>query len=140
MEGSIKRLRIFPEKGSSGLELAEGRLIENIGLEGDYHAKGGERQISLLFAETEQNGQGLCFNKFKENINISFVKPVAVKAGTRLETGETVLEITGEIKHCYKECHLYVSGKLCSLIGPCLFAKVLKSGTIRVGDRVYIIT
>jgi len=136
MIGVIERIRSFPEKGSKGLELAEGRLIENLGLEGDFHAKGGERQISILFTEPEQDEQSFCLSRFKENIKIRLPEPAVVQAGTRLKLGEAVLEITEETKHCYKECSLYAEGKLCSLAGLSLFAKVLQGGTIRVGDSV----
>jgi len=50
MSGIVEKIRIFPEKGVVGVELAEVKLIKNAGLEGDYHADGGERQISILFA------------------------------------------------------------------------------------------
>ena len=141
MKGFIQRIRVFPEKGSAGLELNESHLIEGLGLEGDFFAKGGERQISLLFAEGTIRGNGkhgLCLSRFKENINICFPKPPDVRAGTRLELGEAVLEITGETKHCHEECSLYQTGKSCSLAGLNLFARVLKGGVIRVGDSVHI--
>ena len=142
MRGTIERIKSYAEKGSAGIELHEGRLIENLGLEGDFHAKGGERQISILFPgalNANQNEKGLCLSRFKENLLISFPEPAAFKTGTRLEAGEAILEITGETKHCHKECSLYEAGKLCSLAGLNLFARVIKSGVIRVTDRVCII-
>ena len=148
MKGAIERIKVYTVKGEAGKELAEARLIENLGLEGDRHAKGGERQISLLLSECRdemaaQNEQGLCFSRFRENINIRFLDPAAIKPGIRLEAGEAeqkvVLEITGETKHCHEECSLYEAGKLCPLAGLNLFARVLKSGVIRAGDEVTII-
>ena len=142
MNGTIERIKIYAAKGDAGTELAEARLIENLGLEGDRHAKGGERQISLLFAENlaaYKNEQGLCFARFKENIRVRTLEPAAVQQGTRLEIGaerQVVLEITGETKRCHEECPLYVAGKPCSLAGMNLFAKVMKGGVIRVGDGV----
>ena len=141
MGGVIESIKTYPAKGEAGRELAEARLIENSGLEGDFHAKGGERQLSLLFAETRdeitgQKEKGLCFSRFKENICIRGITPDAVAPGARLEAGEALLEITGETKHCHEECALFQAGKTCALAGRSLFAKVLKSGVIRVGDRV----
>ena len=141
MRGVIERIRFYPEKGSVGVDMTEGLLIKNLGLEGDCHAKGGERQISLLFTENpgkmaESKEKGLCYSRFKENISILGLAPDAIRSGTRFEAGEAVLEITGETKHCHEECTLYESGKSCSLAGLNLFAKVLKSGVIRTGDRV----
>ena len=147
MNGTIERIKIYPVKGEPGKELAEARLIENLGLEGDRHAKGGERQISILLSEyreqiTNEKEIGLCLSRFKENINIRFLNPVVIKPGIRLEAGEAervVLEITGETKHCHDECALYQAGTPCSLAGLNLFAKVIKGGVIRVGDGVSLI-
>ena len=148
MNGTIEHIKVYTVKGEAGKELAEARLIENLGLEGDRHAKGGERQISLLFSEcrdqmSTRNEQGLCLARFRENISIRFLDPAAIKPGIRLAAGEAeqqaVLEITGETKHCHEECTLYEAGKLCSLAGLNLFAKVVKGGVIRAGDEVTVI-
>jgi len=148
MKGTIERVKVYAVKGDAGREIPEARLIENLGLEGDRHAKGGERQISLLLSECRdqmpaQNEQGLCFSRFRENISIRFLDPAAIKPGIHLEIGEArrqaVLEITGETKRCHEECALYEAGRPCSLAGLNLFAKVLKSGVIRVGDVAMVI-
>ena len=139
MNGIIERIKIYPEKGSAALELDEGLLVEGLGLKGDFHAKGGERQITLLFAEISQNEQGLCLSKFKENISMRFGKPPLVQAGTYLEAGEAVMEITEDTKHCHAECSLVKAGKLCSLAGLNIYAKVVKSGAVRVGDKVCVV-
>ncbi|MDR1803504.1 MAG: hypothetical protein LBQ94_07845 [Treponema sp.] len=148
MKGIIERIKAYTIKGDAGKEIPEARLIENFGLEGDRHAKGGERQISLLLSEcreqlTNEKETGLCLARFKENISIRSLDPAAIKPGTRLTVGEAeqqvVLQITGETKHCHEECALYKAGKPCSLAGLNLFAKVVKSGVIRVGDEVTVI-
>ena len=138
--GTIERIRVYTGKGSAGVETAEARLIENMGLEGDFHATGGDRQISLLFAEIreEQKGQkekGLCFSRFRENITIRGIAPDVVKTGARLEAGEAALEITGEAKRCHEECALFRAGNPCPLAGRSLFAKVIKGGVIRAGAK-----
>ena len=145
MNGIIEKIRAYPAKGEAGRELAEARLIENSGLEGDFHAKGGERQLSLFLTGThelsaEQEEKGLCFARFKENIRIRNIASNELRPGVCLEAGEAALEITGETKHCHGECALFQAGKSCSLAGGSLFAKVLKSGMIRAGDRVEVRT
>ena len=144
MSGTIQSIKMYAAKGEKGTELAEGRLVENLGLEGDYHAKGGDRQLSLLFAEawdelTARMAMGLCFSRFKENICIRGMTPDVLRPGVRFEIGETMLEITGETKHCHEECRLYREGTPCPLAGKSLFARVLKGGVIRVGDGVEFI-
>jgi len=140
--GKIEKIIIYPEKGKTGRELAEGRLIENLGLEGDFYAKGGDRQITLLVRgngdENKIREEGLCVSRFRENISISGLSPDLLKSGLRLSLGEAVLEISDEIKHCHEECPLFQKGKHCSLAGMNLFARVLKGGAIKVGDVIGI--
>ena len=148
MNGVIEKITAYPEKGSRGIELAEGQLIENLGLQGDFHATGGERQISLLFAESReqlamQKVKGLCFLRFKENFSIrtqtgSLPRPDLPGPGMSIEAGEALLEITGETKRCHEECGLYQEGRKCPLAGASLFARVIKGGAIRMGDGVTI--
>ena len=141
MCGIIEKIRFYPAKGKNGIELVEGHLIKHFGLEGDYHAKGGERQISILFSELKDRiinskEQGLCFDRFRENITISGLKHVT--PGVQLAIGGVVLEITNEIKNCHEECSFFEADKNCPLIGLNLFAKVVESGFIRTGDTVEI--
>ena len=144
MHGIVERIRAYPAKGKVGRDLQEGRFIKNLGLEGDFHADGGERQISLLFAEgreqvTDAKETGLCFSRFNENITIRGLSSSALKPGMQLSAGEVVLEITGETKHCHEECKLFEKGKHCSFAGLNLFVKVMKSGFIRVGERIELL-
>jgi MOSC domain-containing protein YiiM len=137
----IEKIKHYTAKGQAGIELTEARLVENIGLEGDCHAQGGDRQIALLFSENReqllnQNEQGLCFLRFKENIFICGMAPDAFQPGKCLKIREAVLEITGETKHCHEECDRFVAGNPCTLAGLNLFARVQKGGIIRVGDEV----
>ena len=146
MKGTIEKIKVYSTKGEAGRALSETRLIEGSGLEGDFHATGGERQLSLLLKESRDelmvqkeygsNIRGLCFSRYKENICIRDLAPDALRPGARLEAGEAVLEISGEAKHCHEECALYRAGKTCPLAKKNLFAKVLKSGVVRVGDNI----
>jgi hypothetical protein len=154
MSGIIESIKAYSAKAEQGIALAEARLVENSGMEGDFHATGGQRQLSLLCAEIREKisaeawkvpekkadqavstgaNSGLCFSRFKENITIRGLPPQALRPGLRLAAGEAILEITGETKHCHEECSLYEAGKLCPLAGKSLFARVVKSGVIRIG-------
>ena len=159
MPGIIEKITIYPEKGKAGRELAEGQLLENLGLEGDFHAKPGDplkpepRQISLMIAGNNPPlntaaEKGLCTGRFKENITIRFPElsdgeksgwAEQMESGLRLSVGEAILEISGETKRCHEECPLFRAGGRCSLAGKNLFARVLKGGPIRPGDRIEII-
>ena len=149
MNGTIETIKVFSAKGDPGKEVTEARLIENSGLEGDFHATGGERQISFLFTDDSkqmalQKEKGLCFSRFKGNITVSLQSGkdgqvlCAIAGGTRLYCGDAVLEITSVIKHCFEECVLFNTQQTCPLAGKSLFARVLKSGTICSGSSIKI--
>jgi cyclic pyranopterin phosphate synthase len=149
MNGIIETIKVYSAKGTPGEKLSEARLNENLGLEGDFHARGGDRQVSLLCAETrdmiiQQKERGLCFSRYRENITIRGLNLEMLRSGARLEAGgvsaekSVVLEITGETKSCHRECSLYEEGKRCPLSGMSLFAKVIKGGILRAGDRITV--
>jgi cyclic pyranopterin phosphate synthase len=140
MEGTVERIMAYPAKGETGKELTEGRFIENRGLEGDYHAKGGDRQVSLYFAganfdRTYQTEKALC-SRYGENVTILGIDPSEIKSGMILSSAGVILEISEETKRCYEECELFKSGETCSLAGLNLFARVVSGGLIRAGDKI----
>ena len=144
MSGKIERIVVYPTKGVAGIELAEARFVEGAGLEGDFHAVGGDRQLSLLFAESREaagiHGEGLCLKRFKENLSIRGLVSPDFKPGMRLSAGDALLEITGEVKHCHEECILFKEGKRCPLSGLNLFARVVKGGLIRAGEQLRVVS
>ena len=69
----IKALFRYPEKKKPAVCEKELILKESFGIEGDHHADGGERQISLVTVSekewmNQQEIKGFCFKKYKENI------------------------------------------------------------------------
>jgi cyclic pyranopterin phosphate synthase len=142
VEGTIEKIMAYAAKGEAGTELKQGMFIENLGLEGDFHASGGDRQISLNYVRTDTGGTlsknkaPLCLSRFKENITISGIDASVLQSVMILSSGDVVLEITGETKLCHEECELFNAGERCSLAGLNLFARVVKGGILRVGDKV----
>ena len=141
MNGKVADLTRYAAKGVSGEKIQTVQLLEGLGMEGDFHASGGERQISLLFLEQRlwleaQSVPGLCFKRYKENILLDAISPSALVQGTRVKIGEALVEISGVDKHCFQECPLFKQGQPCILAGQNLFAKVIHSGLVRVGDDV----
>jgi len=137
--GTIIRLTRYTAKGFPGETLESAQLVINLGMEGDFYAKGGERQLSLLFLEDrqwmeDQNEPGLCFNKFKENVLLDGTAVLA--PGIRLAAGYALLEISDTGKHCFAECPRFSRGQDCVLAGRKFFAKVIRSGPIKTGDII----
>lgn len=136
----IKKLSVYPEKGAKPVSAEEITLVEGKGICGDFHADGGERQISLLTEEKkkwmeEQEIKGFCFRKFKENILLEAEgEEERINPGDLLEIGDAVLEVTECVKTCHPElCVLAQKGKTCLLAGGHSFAKVKKGGIVNTG-------
>ena len=141
--GKIVSLMRYPEKKAPAVVEDMLALKQDFGIEGDHHADGGERQISLLTVQEKewmqaQEVKGFCFKKYKENILLDEITLTDYKQGDLLKCGDVVLELTSSIKSCHPElCHLVGEGK-CILAGSSRFAKVKVGGTIRVGMPVAI--
>lgn len=141
MQGTVKKLTRYANKGQPGEALRSIRLIEDLGMEGDFYAKGGSRQISLLSEEDRQwmaaqSEPGLCFARYRENILFEYLPPALLVPGIRLKIGEALLEISAEAKHCFEQCSLSGSGRRCALAGRSIFACVIQGGTVSIGDTI----
>lgn len=139
--GRVASIVRYAEKGKAGIPLQSAMFLQNMGMEGDLHADGGERQISLLSSEARQWMQaqtepGLCFARFKENLSHNGIPIERLSVGTRLKAGNAILEISAQSKHCHPECPLFSQGRACRLSTQSLFAKVVQSGSIQVGDKI----
>jgi MOSC domain-containing protein YiiM len=121
--------------------LTEIECIENVGIQGDDNAKGGERQVTLMddFVKgwiEQQSTKGLCSSKFRANITIKDLDFTKLHQGALLSVGEAVLQISSINKKCYsKECKLYDEEQTCPIPGGCHFAKVVESGRVKLADR-----
>ena len=139
----IKSLWRYPEKKAPAISEQQLILKEGFGIEGDHHADGGERQISLLTVKEKewmkaQEVQGFCFKKYRENILLDEVSLLGCKKGDCILFEKAELELTESIKSCHPElCRLAGEGT-CILAGSSRFARVKKGGTICVGMQAEI--
>ncbi|MBI9013692.1 MAG: hypothetical protein JEZ08_15770 [Clostridiales bacterium] len=122
------------EKGKSRIEVDEGRLISNLGLEGDAYSKPGDREVCLMSIETKKKladyQDGLCVKRFVETLLID-LSPAEISVGDHLLIGDAEIKITKKGKRCFPEC-TFVQNKIsCPLVSEPLFGKVVKSGEIK---------
>ncbi len=141
----IESLALSRKKGTRKTVVAEVVLVENHGLEGDAHAGDWHRQVSFLSAENiekaREQGLDVTFGDFAENIATRGVDWKNVPVGTQVRLGETALvEITQIGKECRKKCAVYYMAGDCIMPREGVFAKVLKGGALRAGDRVEIVS
>jgi len=124
--------------------VAEGRLLENWGLEGDAHAGPWHRQVSFLAEESIDKARhewnlDVSYGDFAENITTRGLDLFSLPVGARLEIGDTALvEITQKGKKCHDGCEIMQQAGRCIFPREGIFGRVLRSGTIRAGDRVTI--
>ncbi|MCR5626372.1 MAG: MOSC domain-containing protein [Lachnospiraceae bacterium] len=149
--GRIVNICISKEKGTPKSRVREAVIIENFGLEGDAHA-GSERQVSLLSLERvrafeeEYNKSkspderlSIAPGAFGENLLVSGIDPVKLPVGTRLKSGEVILEITQIGKKCHDGCTITKLTGKCIMPKDGVFAKVLKGGLVKEGDELVVL-
>lgn len=141
----VEQLTSYSEKGSLGMQLEEMTLIKDLGMLGDCHAIGGERQLTLISSIAKDwmhssEIKGLCFTKFHENVVIKEMSFETLPEGARLMIGETVIELSPVRKKCYPElCKLAQKGEECLLMQEVRFAKVIAGGEIAIRMEVIVI-
>lgn len=141
LSGEVIAVCLSKDRGTPKRSVGAGCLRENYGLVGDAHA-GSDKQLSLLALEDIQK---TCTEKkieagpgdFAENITTSGIDLVSLPIGTRLQLGEAIVEVTriGKEKHLV---HTYNYKGVSILPQRGVFAKVERSGRVKVGDEVIV--
>jgi MOSC domain-containing protein YiiM len=140
----IASIALSKSKGTRKIPVEEAMLIEGHGLDGDSHAAPWHRQVSFLGAEgierARKQGLDVTYGDFAENIATTGIEWKNVPIGTRLRLGESaVVEITQIGKQCHNKCAIYYKAGDCIMPREGIFARVLKSGKVRCGDKVHIL-
>lgn len=119
--------------------IGNGMLREDWGLEGDAHA-GTERQISLLASEDIEKA---CKKRrihappgsFAENITTRHIDLRKVRVGERIRLGEATVQVVTLGKDP-SEPHTYAYCGISLLPEKGVFARVIRGGSVKVGDIV----
>jgi MOSC domain-containing protein YiiM len=144
--GEVSKIFLCEIRKKPRVEITQGLFLENYGLNGDVYSESGvEKQVTVFFDEARDSlalepYEGLCFKRFLETIRIKDLKAEDLKTGTKITLGETVFQVTGVRKKCYSECKIIKDNRHCALSTDVRFCKVLKTGIVRKGDSVKIIT
>ena len=138
--GKIHAICISEEKGTQKHEVPDAVLKEEWGIEGDAHAGKWHRQVSLLglgqIEEFRKKGADVAFGAFGENLVVEGYHFKELPIGTRFKVGDALLEMTQIGKECHSHCQIYKVMGDCIMPREGVFARVIKSGTIRVGDEI----
>ena len=140
MTGKVLAVNVSLNKGERKTPVGSVTLREGHGIEGDAHAGDWHRQVSLLAMESiaKMQAMGLTVGEgdFAENITTEGVDLVSLPIGTRIELGETVLEVTQIGKECHTRCAIFYQAGDCVMPKEGIFAKVLAGGVVRPGDEI----
>lgn len=139
--GKVISVNISETKGVIKNPINEGEFIVDFGLKDDAHGGKWHRQVSLLAKEsidkmTAMGVKDLSSGKFAENLTTEGVILYELPVGKKLKIGETIQEITQIGKECHEGCAIKKAVGKCVMPKEGIFTKILKSGTIKVGDSI----
>ncbi|MBU1097517.1 MAG: MOSC domain-containing protein [Ignavibacteriae bacterium HGW-Ignavibacteriae-2] len=143
--GRVLAISVSKKKGIPKSNIETASLIENYGIDGDAHAGKWHRQVSFLAVESieKMRNAGLPDIRpgaFAENITTEFINVPELKIGTRVQIGsDAELEITQIGKECHSRCAIFYTVGDCVMPREGIFAKVIKSGEIKINDSINVI-
>lgn len=141
--GKILAVCISEKKGTQKINIKEGILIENHGLQGDAHAGTWHRQVSLLSNEKITDfiarGGNVEQGDFGENLIVEGIDLAKLPVGTMLQINDDILlEVTQIGKECHSHCAIYHAVGDCIMPREGIFTRVIKGGSVKVGDSIIV--
>jgi MOSC domain-containing protein YiiM len=166
--GKVISINISKEKGVKKRPVKRA-FIGAIGIEGDGHSGDWHRQVSILSYESieEINKKGIIEvspGDFAENITTKGINLKDLKIGDILvienakkkdnleqtlkqsnvksseNTKKVVLGVTQIGKECNNPCRIFYEMGSCIMPAEGVFCKVINTGKIGVGDKIYILS
>lgn len=144
-KGRVLAINISQVKGVVKETIEQGEFREEHGLVGDAHAGKWHRQVSLLGQESvdkmiQMGVKGLCTGKFAENLTTEGICLYELPVGTKLMIGNSLHEVTQIGKECHHGCAIKVQVGQCIMPKEGIFTRVLKSGSIKTGDEILVLS
>ena len=141
--GSIVAVCASRRRTDPKRDIGEGYLRESYGLVGDAHAGLSEREVSLLAWESigrlnKEHGIKAAPGDFAENLTTQGIDLVSLPLGTRLRTGEAVLEVV-QIGKPPDVTHTYNFQGLSILPTEGIFCRVIAGGRVRKDDEIAVL-
>ncbi|MHA1339201.1 MAG: MOSC domain-containing protein [Promethearchaeota archaeon] len=141
MEGIVLAVNISKKKGVVKRNIGECEITSK-GLANDAHSGDWHRQISLLDLESIEKmrnlGLKLEYGDFAENITTKGLKLYKMPIGTKFYINDVILELTQIGKKCHSDCAIKQQVGKCIMPKEGIFARVVKPGKIKVGDKILI--
>lgn len=144
ISGTVLAISISERRGTKKRNVEFAELRDDFGIINDAHAGKWHRQVSLLAIESmrkiKEKGLDVKAGDFAENICMEGIDIAQIKIGTKIKIGgDSLLEVSQIGKDCHQRCHIYYSVGDCVMPREGIFARVLKGGTIKPKDNVWLI-
>lgn len=140
MTGKVVAVCVSENKGTPKIDVGEGFLVAEQGIDGDAHAGFAHRQISMLAMEDIDGMKkmlpDLAPGSFAENLTVEGFDLSSLAIGDRLRVGEALLELSQIGKECHTRCRVYHITGDCIMPKKGLFFRVIEGGRVATGDEV----
>lgn len=143
-KGKIRAISISEDRGTRKYNIPAAELKAGFGIVSDAHSGNWHRQVSILAQESIEKmrakGADVTAGDFAENITTEGIELQFLAIGSKLRLGlEAEVEITQFGKECHSKCEIFQQIGDCIMPREGVFAKVTRSGRIRVGDIVEVL-
>lgn len=140
MIGKVLSINISTKKGTKKTPVTEAVFVEDFGIQDDAHGGDWHRQISLLDQSSVDKIKELDLNPgdFAENITTENLDLYHLELGTIFYINDVKMELTQIGKECHNSCMIKKQVGDCVMPREGVFVKVLKGGTVRVGDMIKV--
>ena len=141
--GKVIAVCVSEQKGTQKKNVNSAVFVPDWGIENDAHAGKWHRQVSLLshdkIEEFRARGAEVIDGAFGENLVVAGIDFKTLPIGTQFSCGDVLLELTQIGKECHSGCEIYKKMGDCIMPREGVFTRVLKGGTISVGDELDVI-
>lgn len=141
--GRVRALCRSEQKGTGKTPVEVAVFEKDHGMVGDAHAGKWHRQVSLLSIEKiddfRARGGQVDDGDFGENIIVEGFDLSSLPVGSIIEIGESRMRLTQIGKACHDRCAIYHKVGDCIMPREGIFAEVLETGEVKVGDEVRIL-
>jgi MOSC domain-containing protein YiiM len=141
-KGIVVSISVSSEKGTQKTPVESALLRADHGIEGDAHGGPWHRQVSLLAEESIEKmrakGLDVGYGDFAENITTRGLVLYEIPVDTKIQIGETLVEVTQIGKECHDRCAVYYAAGDCVMPREGIFARVIRGGNIKKGDKILV--